>query len=122
MSKITEQARVIVIENHEIRRGTVGTLFEGLGLAIVNFDDGNVEKVRLSELGIEPVAEPTEKDQEPTEPVEKSEITITPKEFRITSVDLIVEMTKDIPLVGLALTAFASELHKKLFRNVVDND
>lgn len=81
MSKITEQARVIVIENNEIRRGTVGTLFEGLGIAIVNFDDGNVEKVRLSELGIESVVEQTEEVQGPNNDRVEGAKVITKKEY-----------------------------------------
>jgi hypothetical protein len=80
MSKITEQARVIIIENNEIRRGTVGKVFEGLGVAIVNFDDGNVEKIGLNALAIEPVVEQVEEVQEPTESEDK-EITIKECEF-----------------------------------------
>lgn len=128
MSKITEQARVIVIKNNEIRRGTVGTLFEGLGVAIVNFDDGNVEKVRLSELGIEPVAEPTEEAQEANKDRVEGCKVITKKEFMdaVNFVTTPEEMLGDkvgevdpmsVMIKGMSVMIVGMNISEKLFKD-----
>ena len=128
MSKIKEQARVIVIQNGEIRRGTVGKIFPELGTAIVGFDDESIEKVELKDIALEPVAEPTEKEEpkKTAEPVEKSEITITPNEFKKIASKEIAEHIKKMGegggLLGLTFTIFVAGLHRKLFFDVVDND
>lgn len=124
MSKITEGTRVVVIEDGELKKGVVTNVYHFSDIAIVAFDDESYSKVPLSQLAIEPVAEP-DKNQEPTEPsepVEKSEITITPEAFREISMRTVFEMTKDKPIVGLALTMFSAELHRALFYDAVEND
>lgn len=103
--------RVVVIDGdtNELRRGVIQVVYAVCKTAIVKFDDGNIEKVEFDCLGFEP--EPAE----PTEPVEKSEITITSDEFKHMTVDVALKMTEDTPLVGLVLMAFSAELYKALF-------
>ena len=101
----------------EIRKGIVEAVYEAMKIAIVKFDDGNVEKVPFYRLGIE--LESKVQEEKPTEPVEKSEITITPDEFRDISCKVIAKevkkMGEDGAIVTLAFAVFSVELHKALF-------
>lgn len=121
MSKLKEGVRVIVFDRdtNEIKKGVIDKAYSEMEIAIVKFDDGNVEKVPYEHLHIEP-----ENDvQETTEPVEKSEITITPEEFRNISSHVIKEITDTLEdkrgVIGLTMIVFASELHNTLFRSEV---
>lgn len=126
MCNLKTGARVVVIDGYTnaIRKGVVSTVYENMEIAIVHFDDGDVEKVHFSHLGIE--ADTKAQEEEPTEPVEKSEITITPDEFRDITSKVIAQEAKKIGeggvIVTLAFTAFAVELHKALFLDGVNND
>lgn len=124
MSKLKEGVRVVVIDRNtnEIKKGVIDKAYFEMEIAIVKFDDGNVEKVPYEHLHIEP-----ENDvQETTEPVEKSEITITPDEFLNISSHVIGEITDKLEdnsgVIGLTMMVFAAELHNRLFRSEVDND
>ena len=124
MSKLKEGVRVVMIDHdtNTLRKGVINQAYSEMEIAIVKFDDGEVEKVPYEHLGIEP-----ENDvQETTEPVEKSEITITPEEFRNISSHVIKEITDKLEnnsgVIGLTMIVFASELHNALFRSEVDND
>lgn len=121
MGKIKEGARVVVVEeNNEIKRGVVRDVFDELATAIVDLDDGSVEKVSFYRMGIEPETKATE--EKPTEPVEKSEVTITPADFmKICSDTIAFEMIKTDPLITLGLVPFCAKLHKALFYDAVDN-
>ena len=124
MSKFNPGVRVFVIdENHEMKKGVIKAVYESVSIAIVKFDDGNVEKVNVNCLGI-CREEPTK--TEPSEPVEKSEITITPEEFRKISsrviTNEIVKMPDSGGLLGLTFTIFVAKLHRALFFDAVDND
>ena len=76
MSKFKPGVRVAVIDSdtHEIRKGVIDRIYEALEIAIVKFDDGNVEKVGFDYLGIE-------SEEKSTEDEEKIEIAITKTEF-----------------------------------------
>lgn len=123
MSKLKEGVRVIVfdLDTNEIKKGVIDKAYSEMEIAIVKFDDGNVEKVPYEHLHIEP-----ENDvQETTEPVEKSEITITPEEFRNISSHVIEEITDKLEdkrgVIGLTMIVFAAELNNALFRSEVEN-
>lgn len=125
MSKFKTGMRVVVIdENNEVRKGVINTVYEDMEIAIVKFDDGNVEKVHFSYLGIEP--ETKDQEEKPTEPVEKSEITITPDEFKKIASKVVMKNVEKMGegggLLGLTFTIFAVELHRALFFDAVDND
>jgi hypothetical protein len=54
MSNFREDMRVVVIgENNEIRKGTIKNVHDDIETAIVTMDDGNVEKVKFSNMGID---------------------------------------------------------------------
>ena len=113
--------RVGLCDNSEIRTGTIKEIYGQLNIAIVAFDDGDVEKVHVSDLGILP----EKKVQEPKEPVEKSEITITPDEFEKVASRVVAEeakkLGKDGVLFGLALTIVTAKIHGALFIDEGDN-
>ena len=125
MSKFKVGTRVVVIdEKHELRKGTIDTVYLDMEIAIVKFDDGNTEKVHFSNLGIEP--ETKAQEEKATEPVEKSEITITPEEFQKISIDVITEevtkMGQNGKLLEIIITILVAKIHGALFIDAVDND
>ena len=122
MCKFKPGVRVIVIdEDHEIRRGVINAVYPDIKLAIVKFDDGNVEKVGFNYLGIE--SDNKAQEEKPTEPVEKSEITITPDEFKKTGTKVMSEfIKKHDPMLGMFAGVIIAEIHKKLFFDAVDNE
>lgn len=126
MSKFRTGLRVVVIDGdtHEIRKGVINASYEDVEIAIVKFDDGNVEKVGFDYLGIEP--ETKVQEEKPTEPVEKSEITITPNEFKKIASKVVMKNVKEMGegggLLGLTFTIFVAELHRALFFDAVDNE
>ncbi len=79
MSKLIKGSRVGMIENGKIVKGTVKEVYFEVGYAVVEFDCETTRKVLLSNLAVLP--EESQEPKSPTEPVEKSEITITPEEF-----------------------------------------
>ena len=121
--------RVVMIENHELRRGTIKNIHADIPtpILVVEFDDGATEKVYPGDVALEPKTERQENETIKEEikekkPVEKSEITITPGEFEEIAVDTVVEFAKDKFMLALALSAFCEKLHKKLFTNEGEND
>ena len=123
MSKFTVGTRVGVIDadTNEIRKGVINAVYPDIKLAIVKFDDGNVEKVGFNYLGIEP--ETKAQEEKPTAPVEKSEITITPDEFKKTGAKVMAEMIKKHdPMLGMFAGVIIVEIHKKLFFDEVNNE
>lgn len=120
MSKFREGQRVVTIVDSELKEGVIVTLYETAKVAIVKFDDRHVEKVHFSDLSI-----PPQKESEPVEPVkvvEKSEITITPAEFREICTSVAVEESKGNDLIGFAFAIFSAKLHSALFLDEGDND
>lgn len=121
MCKFKTDMRVVVIaENNEVRKGVICRLFESMEIAIVKFDDGNVEKVHFSYLGIEP--ETKVQEEKSTKPVEKSEITITPGEFKKIALKIIAEESRGSLLMGIVLGQVVANIHEALFVDAVDND
>ena len=118
--------RVVAIDEStgEIRKGKINSLYGAMKIAVVKFDDGNVEKVPFNRLGVE--TETKAQEEKSTEPEEKSEITITPNEFRDITSQVIAKhvkkMGEDGAILTLAFTVLAVELHKALFFDQVDND
>ena len=123
MSKFNKDMRVVVIDEHNyVRKGVIDKVFDSMDIAIVKFDDGNVEKVHFSYLGIEPETKAQEEPKKASEPIQKSEITITPDEFQKIAVDVMHDITeKSGPVLGFASTLIIARLHKALFFDEGDN-
>lgn len=114
--------RVVVIENSEIRKGTISVVIDNSPVVIVRFDDGEAKKCQVSDLAIMPKTEPQpeEKTGPTPKPSFKSEITITSDEFSRRAVDAIRDTTaglndEALGVMRLSLTIFTAALHKKLF-------
>ena len=80
-------------------------------IALVKFEDKTTEKIFISELRTLSEAE-TETE---TEIIEKTEITITPDQFRTIAINELKKRTLDGSIVNLSFTGFIIELHKALF-------
>ena len=120
--------RVMVIEDSKPRYGTI-RLIKGNGydtIAIVDFKsdpiaESELRKIRIPDLVRVEIAEAKKSESiekfesEKNEPIEKSEITITPDEFREIGVKTIVNLTLDKPGDALVFLDFLAELHKALF-------
>lgn len=105
--------RVVTIKDGELRRGTVKTFFDELdpSIAIIEFEDGSVEKVWGENVAKEAKAETMAEN----EPVEKSEITITPDKFREIACRVVAEKTHKHILVGVAFAQILGDIHRALF-------
>ena len=119
--------RVSTIIDNQMFEGYIKGLHLELPIpiAIIEFDDGTYAKVNIDNIIPEPKTdgEPEPIQEEPKrEPVEKSEITITPEEFRKKSTDLAHEMAKGKPLVEIAIIVFLGHLHRALFFDAVENE
>lgn len=97
MQKFNIGDRVIVIDGNEIARGTIKNVHFELNIFIVEFDDGSVNKVALDKIALESKAETTTEpeDKETREDASrmKSEITITPDEFKRVAIEVLSEVT-----------------------------
>jgi len=123
MSKFNIGDRVITVENGEIRRGVVRNVFDFLAMVVVEFDDGSIEKVRSEWMAFEPKTEvkPEVEAKEEKKPIEKSEITITPDEFRDLAVRMAYAESGGSLGLSFAFTRFAAHLHDALFMAEADN-
>lgn len=111
--------RVVTIENGIVERGVINKIFSEFDTAVVEMDDDTFKKCKLSSLGVE--RDPEEK-KKTDKVVEKSEITITPDEFRNISARVIAELPSELGIAKLGFIAFTATLHKALFYTEADND
>jgi hypothetical protein len=129
MTKIKEGLNVIVIGNdNQVRKGIVKKAYDFMKTAIVEFEDGFLEKVPVAKIGVDPfpttnnnapVEEPKEPDKSSEfELREKLEITITKDQLFKASSEITVEMMDDNPLVIPIISKFIVLLGLKLFTNL----
>lgn len=115
---------VAIIEHGEIKKGILKDV-KALDrpVAIVDFD-GEVRKVLVEDLA--KVQEESEEIQEDNEPVEKSEITITPDQFHDITTSIIGEECAKMGsaglMVGMAIGIIMGKIHTELFADGVEND
>ena len=111
--------KVVTIKDGELRKGVVKNFFPvNPPIFFIEFEDGTVEKVLYNNVAPEPKTETPEE----TEPVEKSEITITPGEFKEIACRVIAEETKDNKFLGLAFAGIMSKIHCALFVKSWENE
>lgn len=121
--------RVAIIEHGEIKQGIIKDIkFLDRPVAIVDFD-GEIRKVLVEDLGKVVTDEETSKDHSDylgDNLEEKSEITITPEEFRKIGIKIVDEEIDKLgpggELVGLSFAIFLAKLHKALFIYEAEND
>ena len=123
MIKITMRQgdTVAIIEHGEIKKGILKDVkVLDPPVAIVDFD-GEIRKVLVEDLAKvqEDTKDETEEIPEDKEPVEKSEITITPDQFHDITTSIIGEECAKIGSAGLmisvAIGIIMSKIHKELF-------
>ena len=119
-TKLQIDDKVMTIQDGKCRYGKVYALFDNLNIpiAMVNFENENrdttMEKVRLADLAI--VEEPEVKETAtPSMLVEKSEITLTPDEFRATAIKVLVNLTMSKANETPDTLSVLVALHKALF-------
>lgn len=115
---------VAIIEHGEIKKGILKDVkVLDRPVAIVDFD-GEVRKVLVEDLA--KVHEESEEIQEDKEPVEKSEITITPDEFKKIATDVadreVEKIGKGGGLLDIIFAIFVVELHRALFFDAWENE
>lgn len=121
--------RVAIIEHGEIKQGIIKDVkFLDRPVAIVDFD-GEIRKVLVEDLGKVVTDEETSKDYSDylgDNLEEKSEITITPEEFRKIGIKIVDEEIDKLgpggELLGLSFAIFLAKLHKALFIYEAEND
>ena len=119
MSRFKEDMEIGVLLDNQIKEGVIVSVYNPISTAIVRLTTGEVVKASFETLVIpakKEGPEPVEKEKT-EEPVEKSEITITPEEFRKIACKVIAEDEKelDLPLLTLTFTIFVAKLPKALF-------
>lgn len=112
--------RVITIENREIRRGLVKRIFDEdipYPIIIVEFDDGEIKKCFLDKIVLESeIKNAAEEEEKPiNEPIEKSEVTIAPAEFKKMVGEIIAKESENNSYLDWVFCKFASKIHKALF-------
>ena len=114
MENINIGDKIVTIKNGEIRKGVVRNFYPlNPPVFAIKFEDGTVEKVPYDNVAPEPKTETQE---------EKSEITITPGEFKEITCRVIAEETKDYEVIGFAFAQLMSKIHKALFVESWEND
>lgn len=122
--KINQGDIVAIIEDGKIKKGMVKAIFDlSNPVALVDFNGEN-RKVLVENLA--KVEEDSNEDiPENNEPVEKSEITITPECFKTLAINAQINVLKyykyPISIIPY-LTLFACELNKALFLDGANND
>lgn len=120
--------RVVFVEDSEIKKGTIREAYDNIQTATVKLDDESVAKVPYSRLSAEPIPEPAEevKEEPKKKIVEKSEITITPEEFREKSADVMAKMMdeENAPIMAIMMLGglLVARLKEELFGEEVDDD
>ena len=122
MTKFNTDDRVMTIEKGQLRKGVVKKVFSEISdpVVIVEFEDGNVEKISPDNIALEPKAtvenaSASSEDFERVEIITKSEITITPSEFKKIAVQIIAEeCIENIDAIA-GFGYLVSRLHSALF-------
>ena len=116
--------RVMMIRNSKPQYGTIRTIggndYETI--AIVKLETEKPDEVELRKVKVSDLILVEETEAKKSEPIEKSEITITPDEFREIGVKTIFELLEETPHVKIAVMTFLVELHKALFFGEVNEN
>lgn len=122
--KFREGEKVAVIRDNILKVGVIRNMYADLKdpIAVVEFEDNEIVKVPVEDIA--PYDQVKEDNIE--EPVEKTEITITPEEFHDITTNIIAEECCNMGILGynisLAISLIMSKIHKALFIDGADND
>lgn len=111
--------KVVTVKDGELRKGVIKTFYPiNPPVFVIKFEDGSVEKVLYNAVAPAPEADPPE---EVNKPVEKSEVTITPDDFKKISCRAVVKWTKDHEGIDSKLVAIMGEMYRALFLEPLDD-
>ena len=113
--------RVLKIEGSECRRGVVKKVIPDLPVMVVEFEDGETEKVAIDDVILAPKIEEKPETQEEQKREEKA-ISITPSEFTKVAVSVAISASEGDLNIASMFGYFASEIHKALFMTEANND
>lgn len=133
MSKFNIGDHICMIHEDYYLKGVIKNLYPEINTAVIALDDDSravvntdIVKAKITNLDLDHDYHMSNESIPDLEPVEKSEITITPEEFRNIAISVIEKNIKKMPegkgLLGLTFTFFVSDLHRALFFDAVDND
>ena len=112
--------KIVTIKDGELRKGVIRNFSPSTPpVFIIEFEDGTVEKVLYNNIAPEPKVETQE---EKNKSVEKTEITITPDEFKKITCRVIAEETKNFQTIGLVVAGVMGKVHKALFVDDWENE
>ena len=110
--------KIVTVINGELCKGVIKELYPiNPPVVVVRLEDGSLAKMSCNDIAPEPITE-TQED----EPIEKTEITITPEKFSEIVTRVVAEETKGHPLVALALASIMDDIHRALFMDEWEND
>lgn len=126
---LTIGERVAVIEDNKIINGTIVNIFSEINnpIVVVKTEDGSCIKTPIEKVAKLSEERSEEKSEDPIQGVkQKTEITITPKEFKEISMKIVSDEMKKLGsdglMLGIAFTILTAKLHKALFVGEADND
>lgn len=112
--------KIVTIRDGELYRGTIKGIYPlNPPICAIAFEDGSIRKIFLRDIAPDPKADP---QYEKTELGEKSEITITPDEFKKITCDIIAKYTDDKPFAALEFGLMMSKIHRALFIDSRDGE
>ncbi len=113
---------VNVIQDNKVVKGVIRDIFSELNppILLIDTNEGDLKKVNINHVAkVEDKKVLTDKIEDQKKDVEKSEITITPKQFRDIAIKVIAEETRKMgdsgPILGLATTLIVAKIHRALF-------
>lgn len=126
---LTIGERVAVIEDNKIINGTIVNIFSEISnpIVVVKTENGSCIKTPIEKVAKLSEERSEEKSEDPIQEVkQKTEITITPEEFKEISAKIVFDEMKKLGsdglMLGMAFTILTAKLHKALFVGEADND
>ena len=118
-NKIKEGSRVVGIgHDNTLMRGTVQLITQESNVAVVKWDNNVSMKTLLSNLAIEDV--PSKVDSKHSRRIEKSEIVLTPEEYRSKTMAIIENVSQGNNIIAMGVSVAFAELFTELFIEVED--
>ena len=114
--------KVVTIKDGELRKGVIKKGYPvNPPVFLIEYEDGNLDKIPYGIIAPEPK---TETPEDKNEPIEKTEITITPGEFKKISYNVSADIAKETNDYDLVLTATSlwAKLYRALFIEPCEND
>jgi hypothetical protein len=120
--KFSKGDTIVTYDSGVCRKGVIGNVIDEVNppILLVKFEDSD----EYEKITVDQVIPDSVKGNEPEKckSCNKSEITITPEEFRRIALELATEVCDGNLTIGLAFAVYSAELHKALFGVKSDDD